>query len=393
MKRYYIVLTPFFPSEQNFVGSYIYDQVKAIQKLSNLEVVVITSSSKDKTKAYTYEGILVYPIKLADLPSFVLPGLFNAINYKKIINQLIAITGNKLDHIQVIHGHVTYPFGVLASKIAKQVGATSVVQHHGFDVMGYTNGRLFGPGLRELNKKWINKFHVPLLNGADWNVGVSQRTLDELHQIKGYQPTKEYVLYNGVDKEKFYPIIGLKEKNQFKIGCVGNFWPLKDQITLIKAAQLLVEDGVTDFKVVFIGSGATLSSCKAYVQAHQLSAFFEFKNEVKHTELVHFFNSLNLFVMPSYWEAFGCVYLEAHACGVPFIGVKDQGIAELVKITFQTKQLINKEAVTELYELLKFYKANPDFRAPLNVDYDINDLVKNFLDKIQVGINSEYVNS
>ena len=40
-KRTYLVLTPFFPSDEGHVGSYVYDQAKAIIKLSDYDVNVI----------------------------------------------------------------------------------------------------------------------------------------------------------------------------------------------------------------------------------------------------------------------------------------------------------------------------------------------------------------
>ena len=37
-KKQYIVITPFFPSDNSHVGSYIYDQVKTIIDLTNYDV-------------------------------------------------------------------------------------------------------------------------------------------------------------------------------------------------------------------------------------------------------------------------------------------------------------------------------------------------------------------
>jgi len=40
-KKIYLVITPFFPCNHNFQGSYIYDQIVALSKLSAFEIVVI----------------------------------------------------------------------------------------------------------------------------------------------------------------------------------------------------------------------------------------------------------------------------------------------------------------------------------------------------------------
>ena len=52
-KKYYICVTPFFPSTDNWRGAYVYDQVKAIMRNSDYEVVVMKPTSwRDQTEAY-----------------------------------------------------------------------------------------------------------------------------------------------------------------------------------------------------------------------------------------------------------------------------------------------------------------------------------------------------
>ncbi|TDG37713.1 glycosyltransferase family 4 protein [Pedobacter changchengzhani] len=383
MKDFYITLTPFFPSPTNFTGSYIYDQVKAIQKERDFEVIVITPANGLKEESYQYQGVAVHQIKLLDLPSFILPGLFTGINYNRLLSKLKIFTHNQLQNIKFIHGHVTYPFGMLAVDLAKALGAKSIVQHHGFDVMGYTNGRLKQQWFKRLNQNWINKYHVPKLNQADWNVGVSQKTLDALHAVKGYQPTQEYVLYNGVDFRKFYPVEGLKDEKYFTIGCVGNFWAIKDQLTLIKAVEILLKENLTKrIRLKLIGTGATLAICTEYVERHSLSNHVQFLPTIDHTELNNFYNTLNLFVLPSYYEAFGCVYTEAYACGVPFIGVYGQGIEELILAKNISYQSIKPKQEHELAIKINYFCQHENFKPSLNRSIDITNLIAQFLSTI-----------
>ena len=58
---------------------------------------------------------------------------------------------------------------------------------------------------------------------------------------------------------------------------MANFWPIKDQITLIKAVELLLKEGFEDIKVTFIGTGVTRTECEEYVQRQELNNYFEFK--------------------------------------------------------------------------------------------------------------------
>jgi len=379
IKQYYVVLTPFFPSEEDFTGPFIYDQVKALQNGSDYEVIVIKSTKSVTEQSYEYNGIRVHQIKIVDVPSFFLPGLFHKINTAKILKKLIELTKNRLDSIRFIHGHVSYPFGVLAVQLARKIGAQSIVQHHGFDVMGYTNGRFQNKWIRSINKYWINQCHVPILNQADWNIGVSKKTLDELHAISGYISTKEYVLYNGINKQKFYPIAGQKDLSKFTIGCVANFWEIKDQITLIKAVHELVKSQYHSIRVFFVGTGAGLKQCQYYVKEHNLADNVFFMDTVPHHELLHFYNTLDLFVLPSYWEAFGCVYVEAHVCGVPFIAVQEQGISEIVKPIHADRQLIAKSDVNALQNNILYYYQHRSYFPELNIDYTIDVLIKAFL--------------
>ena len=43
-KKLYIIITPYFPSEYSHVGSYIYDQAKAINNTNDFVVKVISST-------------------------------------------------------------------------------------------------------------------------------------------------------------------------------------------------------------------------------------------------------------------------------------------------------------------------------------------------------------
>lgn len=354
------------------------DQATALMRVTDYKVVVMKPCAVwEKPADYEIDGLNVYRFKHYTLPSNLFPNrVSDWLSTISMLRKLRSIGVNVKD-VAVCHGHVTAN-GIYPLAIKKQnPSCLAVVQHHGFDVMSITDGRF-------ANFKWHKRlcirYGTMICNAVDLNIGVSQKTLECVKQYPGVNLKREYVLYNGVDTFKFYKT-SITHKG-FVIGCIANFWPLKDQMTLIKAAERVVKRGMKDIYVRFIGTGITREECEHYVKEHQLQPFFSFETEVMHSELCAFYNSLDLFVLPSYYEAFGCVYAEAYACGVPFIGVKGQGISEMISDEEQDKWLIEKGDDVALSEvIINFRNDRPS--QHLSRSYVIDDLVKDYINQIE----------
>lgn len=351
------------------------DQVKAIEAVGDYNVTVLKPKSLfSNVQDYEFEGVKVHYFKRVVLPSNILPGLFKGLSKYFFFKKFKSI-GLDLNSVAVAHAHVTengFYANALKSKNSKII---TVLQHHGFDVLSLENGVL---SQQSWHKNWVKNYGVSICNQIDLHVGVSEKTLSCVSAFSDIKIKSHYVLYNGVDVNKFYPIKGLKDDTVFKIGCIANFWPLKDQMTLIKATQQLITQGVENLQVAFIGSGALLDDCKAYVVSNQLESYVTFQQEVTHQELNTFYNTLDLYVMPSYYEAFGCVYTEAYACGVPFVAVKDQGIAELIPEVDKDKWLIKPKSVSDLVTCIDAYYKNRTSQQ-LVKSIEINALISDYL--------------
>jgi len=362
----YLVLAPFFPSEESFRGSFIFDQLNEIRKQSNfnIEVVKIVSMFSAE-KDYFFKDFLVRIFRIIDFPFFIFPGVFNWVN--KIRFQTF-LSQRKIANIRFSHSHISYP----AAYLTEDLECKKIIQHHGLDVLQLMNGRceLF----RKIQKEFLIRNTIKHLNKADINIGVSQLVLQHLRGYKDYVPKKEFVLYNGVDTSKFFEKETVKT-NLFTIGCVANFWKIKDQITLIKSVQKILKD-VSKIRLRLIGSGPTLLSCRKYVVDNNLSKYISFESELPHERLNDFYNEIDLFVLPSYYEAFGCVYVESWAANTPFIGVKGQGISEITPD--KTKMLFNRNDDEDLLNKIKYFVSN-NFTLSSVRDFDIRKTIHDFL--------------
>lgn len=368
-KKTYLVITPFFPSKNSFVGSYIFDQINEIRNQSDFNIKVIkVVSAFSVEKDYKFEGFEIMIFRVMDLPCFISPGIFNELNTNRFKSFL---KNKKINDVIISHAHVSYP----ASYLQNILDCKKIVQHHGLDVLQLLNGR--SNFIMKLQKNYLIRNTIRQLNQSDLNIGVSKLVLSQLREYPSYSPKDELVLYNGVDTSKFYPIKGDVNRS-FTIGSVANFWEIKDQITLIKAIELLILDGINDIQLKLIGTGKTLDLCKKFVKDHNLSEFVIFEKERAHNLINSFYNEIDLFVLPSYYEALGCVYLESWSTNTPFIAIKCQGISELIPDYEINNLLADEKSPSSLKEkILGEYKKKRSF--PFDEKYDIKNTIKEFM--------------
>jgi len=399
MKKIYIVITPFFPSVSSFRGAFIYDQVQALKRNSNYEVIVFKPKRIcSKEREYTYKGIKVYLFSDIQMPSYIFNGLSNDINNLLFLKAIKKI-GIRVDDIEIAHGHTARfaSFPLALKKINPHI--RTVVQHHDPDPFNIRNGKW---AYIKWNAIYRAKKSIGLFDQIDCHICVSQFVADSLLSFphppshlyyNSYEQILQvvkkvhsarikhlYVLYNGVDCTIFN-LHKPSKKTLFTIGCVGNFVDWKGQDILIKAVEVLISNHVK-VHVCFIGSGPTLSECKKMVVEKGLSDYVEFKAEVHHHELVNFYKTLDLFVLPSYFEGFGCVFTEAAACGIPFMVCKYQGAAEYISPVEENLWTFPAFDHQRLAQLIAYYiKHTP--QQHLCHPFDIDVLITEYLNYLK----------
>ena len=67
------------------------------------------------------------------------------------------------------------------------------------------------------------------------------------------------------------------------------------------------------------------------------------------------YHNVDLFVLPSYFEGFGCVFAEAAACGIPFMTCEGQGIEDLILPEEREIWLFPPKNADALAEKIRFY--------------------------------------
>jgi len=391
-KDVYLYVTPYFPRPGDWRYAYGYDFAHAVEKSGRYRVEVFVTGPR--AEDYEVGGIRVHAFPVRRLPSNILPFLWRRRNERSFLDAVRRAGVDGRD-VAVCHGNTAnYAVYALAAKRAFP-RCLAVLQHHDLFCFGLRSGvlRHCWPYNMLMFPVW-RRLHEQI----DLHVFISERCRTSLlvapdtgwtdyplykKQMRWlpYRPARirdSVVLHNGVDRSLFFAE-GRRPHGGFVIGCVGNFVELKDQITLLRAAERLGAS-VEGLRVVFVGSGERRAECERYAAEHGIDA--EFRDEVRHEELAEFYRGLDLFVLPSFFEGFGCVYTEAWCCGTPFIACEGQGIEDVVPPEDRAKWLCRPRDPDDLAAKIAAYAENR-WEQRLSEDCDIDVLVAGFLDRLE----------
>jgi glycosyltransferase involved in cell wall biosynthesis len=175
------------------------------------------------------------------------------------------------------------------------------------------------------------------------------------HNKNLFPLAKIHVIYNGINIRQFdsIPVVQLYQRqgSEVIIGNVGRMVHQKGQKYLIAMAALLQKNSI-DFKILIAGEGPLEKSLKhmagkAGVEKHLV--FLGFVDNIK-----AFMENIDIFVLPSLWEGFGYVLVEAMACSKPIVAFNISSNPEIVA-HHETGFLVdnqNIEVFTQQVELL-----------------------------------------
>lgn len=111
------------------------------------------------------------------------------------------------------------------------------------------------------------------------------------------------------------------------IGSMGRLVTKKGFTTWLEALSLLRQRGIA-FQAILGGEGEEASHLDSLIEAYSLTPHLTRQGWVK--DKAAFFESIDLFVLPSWHEPFGIVLIEAMAHGVPVISTTSEGPSEIL---------------------------------------------------------------
>ena len=276
-------------------------------------------------------------------PEVPLPKQELAAYLPTFVEGILAFAREKGLRYDLIHSH--YWMSGLAAESLKREWGTPIV--HMFHTLGEMKNRV---ARTDAEREGIYRLEGErtVLAAADRVVAATSAEKAQLEWLYKADARKLVIIPPGVDVSQFYPIpadearqfIGVPSSDRIVL-FVGRIEPLKGLETLIRAmACLNLRGPQKPVYLVIIGGDpgaapqdmtAEMTRIQALCDQLCMGKLVLFLGKRGQDTLPYYYSAAELLVMPSHYESFGMVALEAMACGVPVIASQVGGLAFLVQ--------------------------------------------------------------
>lgn len=346
----------YFPSN----GVFIIEQCKALIKLG-CKVTVIAPTPfvfpglqyfskkwqkyKKINESEIYSNIQVYRPRFLAIPNGILKQywyFFLFQSSKKIVSKL-------KEEIDLIHIQSSAPDDYAGYLLSKKYKIPYLITIHGEAVIELPKV-----------KNRFNKTRI-VIEKADGVIAVSSKIERIIYEITRRKQNIEVIL-NGYKSNNEVEIIKKEEVSDIKLLYAGNLIKRKGVKYLIKAFyELNLNKNV---KLYIVGDGEEEKKLKLLSDKLNLSDSVIFLGRLGHKQLMDLMTNIDIFVMPSWDEAFGVVYLEAMSKSKPIIGTIAEGIEDIVE-NGVNGLLVKSRNIADLKDRLLFLIKNKEEREKM----------------------------
>lgn len=281
----------------------------------------------------------------------------------------------------IIHAHVALPDGYGAMLLNESYNKPLFVTIHGQD-MNYT------VNFSEECKKRV----MEVLDTSYKSIFVSNKLKKDA--LKYSNLGENYVVIpNGVDEKDI-----LVEKNdqieeEFKnkryILTAGNLIQTKG-INYAIEAFARIHKQYEDLVLVIIGQGQERENLEELARNKGIEDKVIFKGKLPHKELMQYMKECYFFILPSYKEGFGVVYIEAMAQGKVVIGCRGQGIEDVIE-NMVDGILVNPKDVDDLTVKMEYVINNDDSRFNMELLAKDKIITKYTWKKSAISLKEQYL--
>jgi len=325
------LVTAEFPPVWGGSGAFAFYLAKSLSGFGH-EVLIITRDVRGEPPKLP--GVKVVRLKDTGLRLFS-PRLFG-----KQVKDYVA-SDKQIDVL-----HLFYPLLAISKKefsaICQPTVATMSGSWHG-EKKALRHNSLRDLTMNDLAVKLLGKFlkqyETAALKSSTRVTTISNFSADEFRKHYPRSAKNIEVVPIGVNTDIFRPKATARpDLNQeldldscaCLIICVGRLVGRKGIPFLLKAFKICLQKNLNPLTLILVGHGGLKKRIKKLADDLGIVEFLIMKEGLSAEQLATYLAAADLFVLPSLYEAFGMVYLEAMACKTPVIGTNLGSIPEVI---------------------------------------------------------------
>lgn len=281
--------------------------------------------------------------------------------FDKRMEKLYKEVVKKEGKVDVIHAQSSLWGGISAAYVAKKYNIPLVITEHSSVKRGqYVRESYY--------KRIVNSY-----KSADAIIAVGNGLKKEIEELTSRKDIK--VIGNLVDLSLFNIRNIKRENDEFIFFSVAFLEGEKGLDTLIKAFSMRFNN--EKVRLVIGGDGSQRQWLEGIAKNEGIENQVTFTGALSREEVAEWMNKCDAFVLPSRYETFGVVYIEALASGKPVIGTFNGGAEDIV--TKDVGILVNIDNIKELSDAMDYIRKN-------NKEYQYDKLRKYCTEKFSANV-------
>lgn len=294
-----------------------------------------------------FNGLAVSYPRYTSPPRQGFHGLWGFFAYPALRRHLMALNARK--KFDLIHAHYASPSGVIALLTRRWLKIPVVLSIHGSDLTYTVKQNPLSAAII----RWVFRNVDAIIANSSWTA----------RQIAHYgaDPQKITIIRLGgnppASQLAHQPAPSLTA-GPIKLLSVGYLEKRKGHAYVLQAMAELIKEGY-QLHYTIVGSGTEETNLRRLTEQLGLTDVVTFAGYKAHSDVWPYYAACDLFVLPSWDEAFGVVYIEALALAKPIIGCAGEGGPEDLHSLAGCIQLVKPRDVASLMQALKQLVADP----------------------------------
>jgi glycosyltransferase involved in cell wall biosynthesis len=333
--RRVLVMSPFWPTVENPIfGVFVAQEVEALRR-AGCEITVVSPRPRwlpvpgkrgrawrdPAPKSLQVDGVTVHFPRFWHFPRYLGWASSGARLVRTIGGWLQTLHRER--RFEVVHAHEVIPVGLGVPDLRRVLALPVVLTVHGKDPMVAQQGAA-PQNLGRMTAMWHAATKVTLVG----------RPMGEYVRGLGCPPAKPIVIPNGTnlpsENEAPPPGYAARFGGRRVMLSVANLHETKGLDLNLRALHGLRSRGYQDIHYIAIGEGPRRAALEQLAGELGLAGRVTFLGRLSYAETMAYMAACEVFVLPSWMEAFGIVYLEAMARSRPAIGCLTQGAEDII---------------------------------------------------------------